>query len=100
MLPLTAIERAASALVLRGPLIQAEPETWPIIVLSVMGVARAARVTFRQFVEKWLAERNGDPNTRASMGSRYACMPSRTSAPVPSAHFSLVTIPSNRRGSD
>ncbi|MBT2224444.1 tyrosine-type recombinase/integrase [Nonomuraea sp. NEAU-A123] len=31
---------------------------------------RAARVTFRQFAEQWLAERTGDPNTRASMGSQ------------------------------
>lgn len=31
---------------------------------------RAARVTFRQFAEKWLTERSGDPNTRASMGSQ------------------------------
>ncbi|MGN9786627.1 tyrosine-type recombinase/integrase [Nonomuraea sp. ZG12] len=31
---------------------------------------RAARVTFRQFAEKWLQERSGDPNTRASIGSQ------------------------------
>ncbi|MEU7020958.1 tyrosine-type recombinase/integrase [Streptomyces sp. NPDC046203] len=31
---------------------------------------RAARITFRQYAEKWLATWGGDPNTRASMESQ------------------------------
>ncbi|MBM7058321.1 tyrosine-type recombinase/integrase [Streptomyces durocortorensis] len=31
---------------------------------------RAARMTFQEFGEKWLASQSGDPNTRASIGSQ------------------------------